>query len=301
MHAALAGSLAGLLHVVSGPDHLVAVAPLAMKRPLLGLRVGVTWGIGHATGVVVVGLLGVLLRSFIDIEALARWAEFVVGFVLVGVGVWAIVQMRKFVLHRHPHHHRAQSLPPINEHGEQRTSQTEHAKAHHRHSSTDVRMTTSFPPQRHARDTLSHATTERARHHDETSPVPQSTLQNSAVGEPAHAHIHVHQQGETHDAGAHHRHHTRGSFFVGLVHGAAGTGHLLGVLPSLALPPARGIVYLACYGIAAVVAMGAFGMTMGVVGHRLRPKLLQCVMLACGVLAIGLGMFWLVSAWRNLG
>lgn len=240
MHAALAGSLAGLLHVVSGPDHLVAVAPLAMKRPMLGLRIGLIWGVGHASGVVLVGLVGVILRSFIDIEALSRWAEFVVGFVLIGVGVWAISQMRKVVLHRHPHDHHAHSLPP-------------------------------------------------------PSPTP-----TKAPVTP-HAHIHVHAQGEPHDAGAHHRHHTRGSFLVGLIHGAAGTGHLLGVLPSLALPPVAGAVYLGCYGVAAVIAMGTFGLVMGIVGHRLQPKVLRGVMLGCGMLAIGLGLFWLGSAWQELG
>src|SRR5512142_2033337 len=99
MHVALAGTLAGLLHVVSGPDHLVAVAPLAMKRPTLGLRVGLMWGVGHASGVILVGLLGVVLRSFVKIDSLSRWAEFIVGFVLMGVGVWAILQMKKVVLH----------------------------------------------------------------------------------------------------------------------------------------------------------------------------------------------------------
>jgi hypothetical protein len=234
LHVALAGSLAGLLHVVSGPDHLVAVAPLAMKRPLHGLKIGITWGVGHASGVILIGLVGVLLRSFIDIGLLSRWAEFVVGFVLIGVGVWAILQMRKFVLHRHSHHHRAHSLPP-------------------------------------------------------------------AVPSSGHAHIHVHEQGVAHDEPAHHRHHTRGSFLVGLVHGAAGTGHLLGVLPSLALPPIAGALYLGCYGVAAVIAMGSFGLVMGIVGNTLNPRVLQRAMLGCGILAIGLGLFWLGSAWQHLG
>jgi hypothetical protein len=71
-------------------------------------------------------------------------------------------------------------------------------------------------------------------------------------------------------------------------------------LPSLALPPKSGIVYLGCYGIAAVIAMGGFGMAMGIIGYRLRPQVLRSVMLACGILAIGLGLFWIASAWPNV-
>jgi hypothetical protein len=248
LHVALAGSLAGLLHVASGPDHLVAVAPLAMKGPLLGLRIGLAWGVGHASGVILVGLLGVLLRSFVDINALSRSAEFVVGFVLIGVGLWAILQMRKVVLHRHPHQHNLNSILP-------QVRATKHAHPHPH----DPRTATS-----------------------------------------EHAHIHVHTEGETHDADAHHRHHARGSFAVGLVHGAAGTGHLLGVLPSLALPPLLGATYLGCYGVAAIIAMGCFGMVIGIIGHRLRPRVLRGAMLGCGLLAIGLGLFWLGAAWQDL-
>ena len=50
MTPALAGTLAGLMRVVSGPDHRVAGAPLAIRKPTLGLRVGTARGLGHATG-----------------------------------------------------------------------------------------------------------------------------------------------------------------------------------------------------------------------------------------------------------
>lgn len=259
MHTVLAGTLAGLLHVVSGPDHLVAVAPLALKRPLVGLRVGLTWGVGHASGVILVGMAGVVLRVFTDIELLSRWAEFIVGFVLIGVGVWAILQMRKVVLHRHPHSHTG---PPA-----------------------ELVAAASNPADN---DRKGHCEAPRSGSSPDKEPLP-------------HAHLHVHASMERHSTQAHQRHHARGSFVVGLVHGAAGTGHLLGVLPSLALPPVAGALYLASYGVAAVVAMGAFGMLMGVIGCRLQPNVLRSVMLGSGILAIVVGMIWLVSAWQQLG
>lgn len=290
MHTVLAGTLAGLLHVVSGPDHLVAVAPLALKRPLVGLKVGLTWGVGHACGVMLVGMAGVVLRAFVDIHALSRWAEFIVGFVLIGVGVWALIQMRRVVLHRHPHNHDA--IPA-------KTAELSSAAA--------------APPSIDGQEQDRHrlrfepptAANDHAPHAHSTAPVsdhaPHAHSTAPASDFAPHAHVHVHGAGERHNPQAHQLHHSRGSYFVGLVHGAAGTGHLLGVLPSLALPPLAGSIYLVTYGIAAVIAMGGFGMLMGYIGYRLQPTVLRSTMLGCGMLAIAVGIFWLGSAWQQLG
>jgi hypothetical protein len=85
------GALAGLFHVLSGPDHLAAIAPLAVDGRRRGWIAGWTWGVGHASGVVVVALLGVLLReSLPPLELLSAWSERVVGAALVGIGLWAL-------------------------------------------------------------------------------------------------------------------------------------------------------------------------------------------------------------------
>ena len=85
------GALAGLFHVLSGPDHLAAVAPLAVDGRRKGWIAGWTWGLGHASGVVVVALLGVLLRELLPpIDILSAWSERVVGAALIGIGLWAL-------------------------------------------------------------------------------------------------------------------------------------------------------------------------------------------------------------------
>jgi hypothetical protein len=237
MTPALAGTVAGLLHVVSGPDHLVAVAPLAIRRPALGARVGLAWGLGHATGVLVLGLLGVAARSVLPVNKLSSWSEVLVGGALIGIGFWALWQSRKMVLHRHAH-------------------------AHHE--------------------------------------------QDGEVAALAHEHLHVHAQQPPEQRAAHqhddrvkpsHDHRARGAYAIGILHGAAGTGHLLGVVPALALRPAASLVYLSAYGIAAVSAMTGFGAALGLIGHRISPRLLSHLMRICGGLAIGLGVYWAVSGW----
>jgi hypothetical protein len=98
------GAAAGLLHVLSGPDHLAAVAPLAVDGRRRGWIAGWTWGLGHASGVVAVALLAVLLREiFPPIHVLSAWSERLVGAALIGIGLWALGRSLRVAPVRHKH------------------------------------------------------------------------------------------------------------------------------------------------------------------------------------------------------
>ena len=105
------GALAGFFHVLSGPDHLAAVAPIAVADRKRGWLAGWTWGIGHASGVVVIALLAVLLRGVLPpIDAISAWSERLVGAALIGIGIWALrrstrMQPSTHVHGTHSHHH----------------------------------------------------------------------------------------------------------------------------------------------------------------------------------------------------
>ena len=91
MLTVLTGGLAGIFHVLTGPDHLAAVGPLAIEGRRRGWLAGWTWGIGHASGVVVVAALAVLLRDLLPpIDTISAWSERIVGAALIGVGFWAL-------------------------------------------------------------------------------------------------------------------------------------------------------------------------------------------------------------------
>ena len=100
----MTGALAGLFHVLSGPDHLAAVAPLAVEDGRRGWLAGWTWGFGHASGVVVVALLAILLRNLLPpIDVISAWSERVVGVALIGIGLWALRRSTRIASGAHRH------------------------------------------------------------------------------------------------------------------------------------------------------------------------------------------------------
>jgi len=109
MFALLTGLAAGVLHVLSGPDHLTAVAPLAVRRPRRAWQPGVRWGLGHSAGVAGVGLLSLWLRDLIPVAWLSSWGERLVGVMLFGIGLWALRLALRESVHTHEHEHDGES------------------------------------------------------------------------------------------------------------------------------------------------------------------------------------------------
>ncbi len=105
MLLALTGFVAGLLHVVSGPDHLAAVAPLAVRGHHRAWWHGLRWGLGHSVGVALVGGIALALREVAPIERFSNFSERLVGVMLLGLGWWSLRKALRFQLHVHPHAH----------------------------------------------------------------------------------------------------------------------------------------------------------------------------------------------------
>ena len=97
----LTGFAAGAVHVVSGADHMVAMAPSAIRKPRLALMDGLAWGVGHSAGVLILSILGILAKDLINIELMSSYAEFFVGISLLIVGLLAIRTSLKVNIHMH--------------------------------------------------------------------------------------------------------------------------------------------------------------------------------------------------------
>ena len=99
----LTGFAAGAVHVVSGADHMVAMAPSSVRRPRLALIDGLAWGVGHSAGVLILSIFGILAKDLINIELMSSYAEFLVGISLLIVGGVAIKTSLKVNIHMHQH------------------------------------------------------------------------------------------------------------------------------------------------------------------------------------------------------
>lgn len=128
-----AGITASILHVVSGPDHLAAVTPLAIETRRKVWKIGLFWGFGHLTGMLLIGLLFIFFREFIPLEKISEHSEQLVGLVLIGVGLWALFSIfytnKK---HKHPHVHGGEE-PYIHVHEhDHESNKLEHSHIHDR-------------------------------------------------------------------------------------------------------------------------------------------------------------------------
>ncbi len=101
----LTGFAAGAVHVVSGADHMVAMAPSAIKKPRIALMDGLAWGVGHSAGVLILSILGILAKDLINIDLMSSYAEFLVGISLLIVGMLAIRTSLRVNIHMHQHNH----------------------------------------------------------------------------------------------------------------------------------------------------------------------------------------------------
>ncbi len=118
MISVIAGAFsAGVIHVLSGPDHLAAVAPLSLDSRRRAWTTGIRWGLGHSAGVLIVGLFSLALRGIFPLEALSSWAERLVGVVLLGIGIWGLGSALRHHVHVHEHSHDGQTHAHIHVHG----------------------------------------------------------------------------------------------------------------------------------------------------------------------------------------
>jgi ABC-type nickel/cobalt efflux system permease component RcnA len=103
----LVSLLLGLRHA-SDPDHLAAVTTLIASEEQRRIRkatyMGLFWGLGHGTTLVVLGLPLVLLGQYLP-ERVQQTAEVAIGAIIVALAVRLLVRWRRGAFHAHAHVH----------------------------------------------------------------------------------------------------------------------------------------------------------------------------------------------------
>ncbi len=124
----LGGFIASSVHVLTGPDHLAAVAPVTARKEKKHWLVGFFWGLGHLFGMLLLGGLFLAFKKIFPVDKIASTSESLVGYILIVLGVWVIFKLfKKQGQHSHKHIH-------INEKGETVIHEHNHSHPHEHHS-----------------------------------------------------------------------------------------------------------------------------------------------------------------------
>jgi len=131
----LTGILMSSVHVVTGPDHLAAVTPLAIENRRKAWHIGFFWGLGHVVGMLLIGMLYLALKEVIHVEKISGYSEYLVGIVLIGIGIWAIIKSVKHFHshHVHPHYH-DKPIPQVHIHRHEHDDEFVHFHEHQKTS-----------------------------------------------------------------------------------------------------------------------------------------------------------------------
>jgi high-affinity nickel permease len=104
---ALVAAVLGLRHA-SDPDHLAAVTTLIAgtteRTTRAAARLGLAWGLGHATSLFAFGLPIVLFKSYFP-PRVEQAAETSVGVLIAALAIWLLVRWRRGLFHVHLHAH----------------------------------------------------------------------------------------------------------------------------------------------------------------------------------------------------
>ncbi len=132
----LFGILASIIHVVAGPDHLAAISPLALNAKFRPWLIGMSWGIGHVAGILLIGLVFFFFRELIPIEFISHNSERIVGLLLIIIGIWALVKVINYHRDKHVHAHSHTNMD-----GSAYIHKHEHSHVHSlKHSHNDDRV-----------------------------------------------------------------------------------------------------------------------------------------------------------------
>jgi ABC-type nickel/cobalt efflux system permease component RcnA len=121
----------GLRHATD-PDHLAAVTILIaseeereqVKRAGL---MGLLWGLGHGTTLVLIGLPLVLVGRFLP-EMVVQAAEVMIGLIIVLLAARLLVRWRQGLFHAHQHVHDGDTHRHIHSHAEDSSHEHAHAR-----------------------------------------------------------------------------------------------------------------------------------------------------------------------------
>lgn len=234
------GVFFGALHVLAGPDHLSALATLSVGSSYRAFAVGIRWGLGHSSGLLVIAAIFIYLKGNLDLRRIGRWGDLVVGIFMLCIGCYSAYS----AFQAYSHH-----LNKLSKDGNRQ--------------SDGVLPIAIIPgsPEHHRKYCGVFQNVEKIELKDPNS---QKIL----------------------------------AFIIGIVHGIAGPGAILGVLPAVEMRNWRSsFVYLISFVITSTLSMGVFAALYGEVSKRIASTAEVAeliVSLFSASLSIVVGIVWIV-------
>lgn len=92
--AALIGAGSGAMHAVTGPDHVLSLGPAALRRKRAPWGLGLTWGVGHAFGTLLLAIPALLLARSTYLSHVAAASDRIAGVALLAMALWSARNLR---------------------------------------------------------------------------------------------------------------------------------------------------------------------------------------------------------------
>jgi nickel/cobalt transporter (NicO) family protein len=91
----LFGASSGALHAVTGPDHVLSLGPMVLGTQRSPWRIGLSWGLGHAIGTLLLALPVLWLTQAVHLPWLAAVGDRIAGVALMATAAWSFYQARR--------------------------------------------------------------------------------------------------------------------------------------------------------------------------------------------------------------
>ena len=289
----------GIVHVLTGPDHLSAIATLSVNvGNFQACWHGVRWGVGHSIGLVVVASIFIVMENLssyndtqdatdnssssinnsrvIEVpERIQNLAETFVGIFMLALGsfnlYWARRSWRDGKIHGRCHHHRCQHI-----HNDENDKELE--------GQLSCESLTAKP--------------ESIADYGDRSSNSADALDSMSVVDPMGI-----DEDDTIDSHAGSSKNCL-SLCVGIFHGVAGPGGVLGVVPAVKLHNIwHSVAYLGTFCLSSIVTMGCFAAVYGSLSatwSKENETLAYRMEIFSAFLAILVGCTWLILLYLGI-